>query len=313
MTIHKSILKWTALYALLLAGSAVYSIPFLWMSTTSVKVDRELFTKDLRLLPMAPHPAAKSPYVDAEYYSHVQGPDLAPLAQGFMAMAQASGLSLPRDIDANVAWPQIGRGLYERMSTTLEPNTWKAGPAMVLAAAKSQVDAAAVEDVFDAVHRRLLLGQIRVRSNHLDETELGADIPYERRLENQTPQRATVIPWTDKGTPCASVGYDFAASADRIVLARVFDLPFDAADLHRVQLNLRPDDSWHELWLTIECNGRRYRAVKPVPWPTSPGPPSPGSTPATKTSPRCAPGCCWRKSPPARRTRRPRPIHASSN
>ena len=46
-------------YALLLAGSVVFSLPFLWMVGTSMKVDRELFTGDLRLFPQSPRPPSK--------------------------------------------------------------------------------------------------------------------------------------------------------------------------------------------------------------------------------------------------------------
>ena len=63
--------------------------------------------------------------------------------------------------------------------------------------------------------------------------------------------------------PCASLDYDFG-TGNRVVLSQTFDLPFDAAQFQRLQLNFRPDDTWHELWLTLERNGTLYRAEKAV-------------------------------------------------
>jgi ABC-type glycerol-3-phosphate transport system permease component len=50
------------IYALLVAGAIVFSWPFLWMATTSVKVDREMFGEKIRLMPRRPIPAVQSPY-----------------------------------------------------------------------------------------------------------------------------------------------------------------------------------------------------------------------------------------------------------
>ena len=52
------------IYGLLLGGTAIFTLPFLWMAGRSVMVDRELFASDLSFLPAAPVPARTSPYLD---------------------------------------------------------------------------------------------------------------------------------------------------------------------------------------------------------------------------------------------------------
>ena len=193
----RSAIKWTVIYLLLVVGSAFCSIPFLWMATTSVKVDRELFTKDLRLLPLTPRPAVQSPYVDSTYFQYVNGPHQDELLRDLRSLAQASGFAPPGDVPAEAAWNEIAVGLYERLSRTLPAQVWKGTVADILAAAQREVTDDAVAEVFAIVHRRVLLGQIRVRSRQFEEAELGADRPFDQRFRTETPRQARVINWTD--------------------------------------------------------------------------------------------------------------------
>ncbi|HMP74498.1 MAG TPA: hypothetical protein PKE55_14665, partial [Kiritimatiellia bacterium] len=55
------------IYGLLVGGSIVFSLPFLWMIGTSMKVDREMFGETITFLPQTPVPAPVSPYFDTRY------------------------------------------------------------------------------------------------------------------------------------------------------------------------------------------------------------------------------------------------------
>ncbi len=263
MTWVRTIVKWVLIYGLLIGGSVLFSIPFLWMASTSTKVERELFTKDLRFLPLTPVPSPQSPYVDRAFFQYVEGPFLKELTPELERLARSSGFKLPEDVPEDDAWRQIALGLYERLSRILPEARWKAGAADVLAAAGGRVNAAMVNAVFLTVERRLLWGQMHIRSRQLHDQELAAGEPFDRRLESPAPATVHFLNWVDRKSPCASVDYDLR-QADRAVLSRTFDLDFDAKDFQRLKVYLRPDDTWHELWLTVERNGRRYRAERPV-------------------------------------------------
>ena len=120
-----------------------------------------------------------------------------------------------------------------------------------------------VSEVFALVQRRLLWGQMRIRDRGFQETELAAGESFDHRL-GPAPESVRLLNWTDSQTACASVDYDFH-SGDQIIFSRVYDLDFDADTFQRLQLYLRPDDSWHELSLTVERSGRRYVAERTVP------------------------------------------------
>ena len=55
------------------------------------------------------------------------------------------------------------------------------------------------------------------------------------------------------------LSYQFpSAAAKEIVLCHDFEFPADPADLHKVMLSVRPDDSWHRLDATLDVAGIRF-------------------------------------------------------
>ncbi|MBM4049883.1 MAG: ABC transporter permease subunit [Planctomycetes bacterium] len=263
-------------YGLLLFGSAVFSAPFVWMVTTSVKVDRELFAPGLRLLPLAPRPRLTSPYLDDRlhveaaaktrlWWAHSPDPPPTPEVLAQLArLVRAHKPPIPADLDPAAAAHQLTLGLYHKLRRILPAALWQESPTALAAAAKERVTDAMLRDLLADVHRRFCIGQIRVRSQALQEEILAADQPFSRRLLNETPQTATLLDQTEKTIQYASVNYDFR-EGDRVVLSRAFTLGFDASELQRLQIYLKPDDTWHELWLSIVKGGRRYVAERPVP------------------------------------------------
>jgi ABC-type glycerol-3-phosphate transport system permease component len=155
------------------------------------------------------------------------------------------------------------RGLYDRLSRILKGTEWE-DPATFRAQLDKVVNDRMVTDVVTSVHRRLCLGQLRVRSQGLAETVLGADRPFSERWNNRTPSVARLVDQQEKSLQYASVNYDFRQGSE-ITLEGAYAPGFAPADLQRVQLYLKPDDTWHELDLSLEMNGRRYVAQRRVP------------------------------------------------
>lgn len=249
-------------YALLLTGAVVFSLPFLWMVGTSMKADRELFTGDLRLFPQAPRPRLQSPYVDTAYYGD---PDK-PLPPARVAALRRVLARYPPAAPADLAPAEVSEGvvraLHDRLNRLLKAPEWEdlSGLDARLGAVVNQ---RMVADAFESVQRRLCLGQLRVRSQALTETVLGAERPYSQRLQNRTPEVARLTDRRERNLDCASVAYDFRQGAAAI-LEGTYDPGFAPADLQRLQLYLKPDDTWHELWLTLEMNGQRFVSERSV-------------------------------------------------
>jgi len=271
------------IYVLLVTGAAVFSFPFLWMAATSVKVDREVQAKGFRLMPMTPHPRTRSPYIDDRFYDDTEGPHQDELLPRLAALAKATGFELPPHVNAVRAWEQVARGLYDRLRRRLPQALWDGktedgrslgDAAQVVAAienaARGELTRDMVAEAFDSVYRRLLLGTVRLRSYERAEPGVGTtpshDVALAEPLENQTPETLSPVTVHEKTGDFTLLRYDFS-KADRLVLARTFDVPptFHLDRLHRISIDLRPDDTWHELWLTMEKDGVRYRAERALP------------------------------------------------
>ena len=258
-------LRFTPAYALLAAGAVVFSLPFLWMATTSFKVDRELFTEELEFLPRSPHPREVSPYVDDRYFADVEGRNVDAILPGLEGLVRESGFEFPGDVDRDAAVRETARGLYKKLSKRIPRSTWEGPADGAVRAATEHVTAESVEGVFQAVHRRLSLGKLRVWSVDLKEQVLGEreGRPLSERFENLTPDVAGLRDRVEQTLPYTSLDYDFSRG-DRIVLTNTSQLGFDVDRLQRIQLYLRPDDTWHELYLTVEMGGRHYVAERPL-------------------------------------------------
>jgi len=269
----------TLIYLLLAGGAAVFAFPFLWMAATSVKVDRELHTEEFRLLPMTPRPEIRSPYVDSHNYSHLDGPFQDLLLPRLEALVAQSGFLPPPSIDPAAAGVQIARGLYRKFRQRLPPHLWAGkskegqpiGPTeavvdALVAAARDEITPEMIAESFDKVYRRLCMGPIRIRGYDREELELGRPMPLSERLENLTPESLTVRDVVDGGEAFALLQYDFSRTK-RVVLSQTFTAPasFDLENLYKLWVDIRPDDTWHELWLRAECNGKQWRARRAFP------------------------------------------------
>ena len=116
--------RWLVIYGLLLAGSLLFSMPFVWMIGTSFKVDREMFGEQITFLPMRPVPARASPYLDERYFPAPRGADaeLAALEQALAAL----DLGLPDTLaNRDQAARLLAPGLYRRLRDVLPADTWK--------------------------------------------------------------------------------------------------------------------------------------------------------------------------------------------
>ena len=110
------------IYALLIAGSLIFAWPFLWMATTSVKVDREMFGDKIHLWPQRPIPQARSPYIDERYYDDVTGQRMAELLPVLETHIEKM----------NYPWPaDIGRAAVRSQSSRSRADTIRSGASQI--------------------------------------------------------------------------------------------------------------------------------------------------------------------------------------
>ena len=249
------------IYFLLIAGTVIFVTPFLWMISTSMKGDRELFMGKVRFLPRSPNPRLKSPYIDELTFEEISGkphPHQKTILKELAGLVRGVGFQkIPDFLDQEVACRQIARGIYTKLSSQLPKEVWEGDVAQIVNATREIVDRKMVENFFSRIRRQLCLGQIRVGSVDLVEEELGAGLPSRMRMKNLTPDVLTLNDDQEKGKSFAALTYDFS-KGDKAVLTQTFNLGFNVDKLKNIQVSIRPDDTWHELQLTVEKLGKRY-------------------------------------------------------
>jgi ABC-type glycerol-3-phosphate transport system permease component len=252
------------IYVLLIAGSIVFVWPFLWMAATSAKLDRELFSETLTLLPQRPIPRLRSPYLDDRLFDDLRGPRLDEAVGLIEKDLAAANYPWPNDLPRPEILHQTARGIYARLRTILPGEVWEQPAEQLRAAIASQVAPAMIDEVVAQLRRVFCLGALRAQS-------------YDQQEDLLVPANVAATAWQVGGTaraqllqagppnePFAELQYDFA-SGDTLTLSQTFRTTFPLARLHRLQIGLRYDDTWHALQLFIEKNGQRYAAARTLP------------------------------------------------
>ena len=254
------------IYGLLLGGALVFSIPFVWMIGTSLKVDREMFGETITLLPQTPNPALESPYLDASYFPAPRS-DKAERIEPWV-LEHIQQLTMPTDSvllkDQDVA-RSLFPGIYKKLVDIMPSVLWELPDEELRLEVINRIDQAMVFELFRAVYRPLTLSSIRVRSLDLQEREMttGYTISSLWTLESDSPARLHDV--MEPTGPGGILAYDFTGRRKSAIhLSTTLELPFDADRLFRVQLSILPDDSWHRMDFYLERGGIRYKAMRPA-------------------------------------------------
>src|SRR5581483_5940729 len=244
-------------YALLACGAVIFSWPFVWMTSTSVKIDREIFAEKLHMFPQRPIPALRSPYVDERYFADVDTRRLSALFSAVQQRLSEIDYAWPDDIDRQTAIEQCARGILKKLALTLPANLWQKPIDELCAAALAQINAALISDVFAQIRRALCFGELRIKSDNLAEELLVTTDAVASSWKVLDSAHATLVQTNAWG----ELHYDFA-NAQRVELSETFATQFPVARFYRILLSLRPDDSWHALTCYIEKLGTLYKAER---------------------------------------------------
>lgn len=255
----RSPLHQVLVYALLILGAIVFTFPFIWMVSSSMKVDREMFSEDLKVLPMTPRPMSKSPFVDDAFYNDLTegGASVEEMLPGLQRLIDASGFEIPADIDRDTARREIARGIYKRLSARLPGEVWNSNADNILAAAATIVDREMVRQVFTQVYRFAALGSVRLRDQGVNLIELAPQATPAQRWKVETTDTTRLEDFNDQGKPAAKLKYDFS-NGSQIRLVGEYDSPVELKNIKSYRIDLHPDDTWHNLRLTVEHSGRKF-------------------------------------------------------
>ncbi len=249
------------IYAALLIGSVIFAWPFLWMAATSAKLDREMFSGNNALFPERPIPRLRSPYVDDRYFAKIAGPrmkEALPMIEQHLA---TMAYQWPADLDRGALQKETARGIYASLLNTLPSESWAQPDEEMRDAITRAIDPKLLDETIAQLRRVFCLGQLLARSYDLQEDRLIAPADAATAWQIGGTAQAQLTQAGTSQEPFAELKYDFSRG-DSVLLTQTFHTTFPVEHLHRLQLSLRYDDTWHALTLFVEKNGQRYRAER---------------------------------------------------
>jgi multiple sugar transport system permease protein len=260
-------------HVLLLLGVGIFLFPFLWMLSTSVKTDEELV--ETAVLPALPTFQPTSPYVrDVEAPEkppdvpparwHEMLPTLLGIAKTSVAEAQgepayaASAGNVDREKHREAAAQVVVHTLVAKLHKAL----WTGPEQALMEGFTARLTPAVARGALDHTLARLELQAVQLRT-------LSAHI-YNEGKEFHGTWRVESGPGTVIDAPGShsvrQLHYHFdSPTAAPIVLMYAFPIPrtgdgqpIDPADLHKLSVTLRADDSWHHMDATLDWGESRW-------------------------------------------------------
>lgn len=260
-----SLVRVLVIYGLLIGGGVIFALPFVWMVGTSFKVDREMFGEKITFMPMRPNPVQASPYLDTSYFPIPKTAEFdrvrPTIEKAVIDLDTVLAEHASRHEDAAVI---LAPGIYARLKQTLPAAIWKLEGAQLEAEIAARVTPELIDETLRKVMRRFTLGGVRVRSLDLQEVDVTEGAPISQFWKIDGNAEASLEDGKEGAGAIADLHYAFPESkGGEIRLTREFELPFPVERLHRIQLYVRPDDSWHAMEFEVEKNGKLYKGIRP--------------------------------------------------
>ncbi len=264
------------LYTVLVTGALIFSFPFVWMIANSFKTTSEMGGLDAPLWPGKPIPRAVTPYIDSRTFNEptrffgineTDWQTIQPqLEQAFAERIKdwqphTPAGDISRDVielDQERYQTEMTEALFAFVSEHLSDDARAKGPDAVVGEAKQLVDDAMLTRAFDRIYRRVNLGDVRLRTQdyqtHITsgsywttDSDITSLIP---RANEQKKYQQAVIHFTDTQP---DVKFQLIPQTD-----------FKPADIDRVMVGFRGDDTWARLQFEVIRDGRRYATTEVI-------------------------------------------------
>jgi len=263
-----------AAHLVLLAGCVVFSLPFYWLLSTSVKETDEIQRDPPVWVPAWPRGAKQSPFIELRDSDEPKAPEGVDEGR-FRAFWPTVETALwewvqPRLPDDAATLPEarvrraMAGTLWNDVQAGTPKETWSQPSAEIAAALVAGLDEEDLGKAWDRVYRFLGFRDVVIEDQgfvrHVVRLADG-----ERQADRWAPaaEGAALKPARPDEKPYVAVAYDLGS--DNSVSWSV-DLPTEVtADQFRgVIIPVRHDHSWNRLWLSVDVGGRRFSAIEPL-------------------------------------------------
>lgn len=256
-----------ALHGALVAGSILFSIPFIWLGSTSAKVADEMYPP--RWVPQIPSRIYESPHVQLRSNERAEKPLKVaagdwnrlrtPIQQTITNKLLEMADGLPEFYRQYLDEPDLAEGILARLLKRAPDELFEKVEPVAASWFAQNVSVKVVQEVFDDVYRRVALSDVVFH---------GWDVSVEEPTEtNQFPWAVVrgdaklITRLEGLRQPAQEVHYSFERESS-FVLSAVLPLKMNPANLKKIVVSNHADRSWHEIRATVEMAGRTYKAAQ---------------------------------------------------
>ena len=262
------------LYTVLVTGALIFSFPFVWMIANSFKTTSEMGGLDAPLWPGKPIPQSVTPYIDSRtfneptrFFGISKGNWQTIRPQLEQAFAERIIDWRPHTPDGPILLESLAldqqhyqqemtQALFAFVSERLSDEARSQGSGAVVAEAKQVVDDALLTRAFDRIYRRVNLGDVRLRSRDY-QTYITPGSHWTTDSDI-----TTLIPRANEQKNYQQAAIRYTDTQPDTTLRLIPQGGFNPADIDRVMVGFRADDTWARLRFEVIRDGRRYATTE---------------------------------------------------
>lgn len=267
-----------AMHLTLIVGSIIFSMPFIWMVSCSLKEDDEQMTDKLVWFPRLPPYQPQSPYIDRREGSELVRPEEI-RASHWDGLSFAVAGALDQRLDAvklNLgATPEgearalLRAALWSDLVRRIPSDKFGEEATLREAIAKGATDAQVAQS-HRRLYRAVAIGEITLRPEGQSDIRIPvraggqADGDLIWKLAPSSSGASLALQQAVfEGKPEEELRYSFQQVGERVSVHAT--VPYDRkAPPKAINIGLKSDASWNRAWFAIEFGGKRYEAVEPA-------------------------------------------------
>ena len=249
----------------LIEGSVLFAFPFIWLLSTSMKYDEELFVYPPRWLPTIPSNVIDSPYSTNESIRRADRPTQFSKEQWLKFQKRASESlfniakpNLPTNWeDTPPLNKSLGNALFHVAARSIPPNEWDINNENLETALIKHVNLSAIRDAIATIYRGVAFrAPLILKTN-----------------QQVFPTQPSSNTWNTEGSEnwlrppdendARILQYSFSNSKIAKIIGR-FHVDIENENLLGFTLPIRGDRSWHSINIATEWAGIRYETEDPL-------------------------------------------------
>lgn len=266
------------LHFVLIFGSLVFALPYFWLVGTSWKLDKEVQSEKVSILPQKPEPRLVSPYIDPRQFPAIERPEevgrhrwtewmQATLERELGAVVDAwlaAGETRIAGLDPDALRRELIEGAFKRLANVLPHDDWNTlDEASFAAAVRARMKPAEVGEFFEQSYRYFAVGKVLLKDLSYRIHDLTGQTPVPQLWTvDEGAEVVRIEPRIEAERPVGVLHYDFA-QGDAFEMSALLDLPVAADAWKRLNISFRRDQTWHELRVYVELEGRLLHSADP--------------------------------------------------